>query len=50
MGRLGRRAGLEARLAQTRFFPTLWHAASAYVVEVDIASTPTERVGGAPAV
>jgi len=42
--------GFEARLAQTRFFPTLWHAASAYVVEVDIASTPTERVGGAPAV
>jgi high affinity sulfate transporter 1 len=42
--------GFEARLAQTRFFPTLWHATSAYVAEATITAARSEPAGGAPAV
>jgi MFS superfamily sulfate permease-like transporter len=42
--------GFEARLAQTRFFPTLWHATRAYLAEADVTAARTEPAGGTPPV
>lgn len=39
--------GFEARLSQTRFFPTLWHATAAYQAEADAAPRPAEPAAGA---
>jgi high affinity sulfate transporter 1 len=40
--------GLEERLTKTRFFPTLWHAASAFQAETDSAPARSDADGGAP--
>lgn len=41
--------GFEARLSQTRFFPTLWHAASAFQAEAGAGPRPDEPAAGVSA-